>query len=301
MELHIIFGPTAASKTKIAQDLWEKYHYPILSVDSRKVYTGADIGTNKLSILSFLSKNQTVLFGGIDFVSPDEKISVYDYQQYVYKWVETHFDEIKNAGGLIIHGGTGLYLDAILEGKSLLAKKNELLRAELEKFSLEELQIRAKKDNLEGYTKLNESDNKNPRRLIRVIENVGVENGPRFSSIAIEDIFYNSKKIWHIQLPKRDELAIKINERVFKYFEEGWIKEVEQLLKKYSLNAPALQMMGYKQLVNFMSTHSNYQDLIDENSPKFLEIVAEIQREHRRYSKRQETWAKKYIRNTEKV
>ena len=115
MELHIIFGPTASSKTKMAQALWEQYHYPILSVDSRKVYKGADIGTNKYTMLKFLKENPEILVGGLDFLEPNQDVSVFIYQSYVYNWIADHEIEIKDAGGLIIHGGTGLYLDAILE------------------------------------------------------------------------------------------------------------------------------------------------------------------------------------------
>lgn len=293
MELHVLFGPTATSKTKMAQALWKRYGYPILSVDSRKVYRGADIGTNKLEILAFKKENPNVLFGGIDFLEPNEEVSVYVYQQYVYKWISEHSTEIEKAGGLIIHGGTGLYLDAILEGKSLLGQKDSVLRESLEKMSLEELQKEADKVNTERYSKLNDSDRMNPRRLIRVIENQGVEE--KIIDTKEANLLRNAVKVWHFNLPKREQLYKTINARVYRYFAEGWFQEILSLLEKFDATSPALQMMGYKQVVSFMTDNENWRQLVDQNTPEFQEVIATIQQEHRHYAKRQETWAKKYF------
>ncbi|MCC7303821.1 hypothetical protein IT418_00155 [bacterium] len=293
MELHILFGPTATSKTKMAQTLWEKYRYPILSVDSRKVYKGADIGTNKLEILAFQRSHPEVLFGGVDFLEPNQEVSVYIYQQYVYNWVAQNCEEIKNAGGLILHGGTGLYLDAILEGRSLLSKRNDTLRNALLGLSIENLQKKAKKINPVGFERLNNSDAKNPRRLIRVIENEKNEN---IGINTVEsNLFKNATKIWHDSRPGRKALYEKINERVHRYFSEGWFKEVLWLLGTYGKDTPALKMMGYKQIVNFMMENATWEQLIADDMPQYETLIATIQREHRRYAKRQETWGRKYF------
>ena len=295
MEIHILFGPTATSKTLLAQQLWEKYHYPILSVDSRKVYRDADIGTNKLSLLTFQAIHPEVLIGGIDFLEPNESVSVYLYQQYVYDWLAQHKDEVINAGGLIIHGGTGLYLDAILEGKSLLSSKNEKLREELAPLSIDELQKMASKSNPTAFVNLNESDRKNPRRLIRVIENKGV-TPKEFDSDKRVSFFINAKKVWHINIPARPVLHESINKRVYTYYEQGWLAETATLLGKYGVTAPALKMMGYHQLVEFMANHENWQELAKQNTPEFQAVTSAIQQDHRQYAKRQETWAKRYTR-----
>jgi len=299
MELHILFGPTATSKTKLAQALWEKTHYPILSVDSRKVYQGADIGTNKLSLLNFMQAHPNVLVGGIDFVEPNDDTSVYIYQQKVFSWVEKYGGKILAAGGLIVHGGTGLYLDAILEGKSLLAPKNEDLRAELEKLPVLELQSRAKKESSSTYEKMNASDRLNPRRLIRVIENVALptikdtkDNG--WSAPSVQKVLATSKRVWQINIPLREVLWPIINERVHQYYKEEWLDETWKLLGRYGPSAPALKMMGYRQLVEFMIANENWRDLAADDDPKFQAVTQQIQLAHRQYAKRQETWAKKY-------
>lgn len=302
MELHILFGPTATSKTKLAQTLWEKTHYPILSVDSRKVYRGADIGTNKLALLEFSKSHTEVLVGGIDFLNPDEEVSVYLYQQEVFRWVEEHGEEILTAGGLIIHGGTGLYLDAILEGKTLLAPRNEKLRAELEMLSLAELQKQSETAAPTVYNLMNDSDKQNPRRLIRVIENANesgavVSKNSSFQLPYVQEVLAKSTKKWQINIPPRDVLWPIINIRVLKYYEEGWLSEVERMLAKFGPTAPALMMMGYRQLVEFMLAHDNWRELSQANDHTFQQVTQQIQLIHRQYAKRQETWAKKYTRN----
>lgn len=291
MELHIIFGQTASSKSKIAFGLWQKYGYPILSVDSRKVYKGADIGTNKYTMQGFMKENPTMLVGGLDFLEPDEDVSAHIYQQYVYGWLAEYEQEIRKADGLVLHGGTGLYLDAILEGKSLLSPKNMPLRLELERLSLPELQAAVRMYNLERYAGMNESDKKNPRRLIRVIENKSVDVEKK---VAVPAILQEAEKKWNLTSTSREEIYAIINARVLTYFTVGWLAEVESLLEKYGPKAQALQMMGYRQVVSFIETYPNYKELAEGASPEFEAMVVEIQQEHRRYAKRQETWLKKY-------
>lgn len=297
VQIHIIFGPTAASKTKIAQGLWDQYHYPILSVDSRKVYKGANIGTNKLSMLKFRESYPGALVGGIDFLDPTRGVNAYIYQQYVYKWIDDHKSEIDVAGGLIIHGGTGLYLDAIVEGRSFLSSRNSTLRTELEALSVEQLQQRAKEADIAAFKKMNHSDKQNPRRLVRVIENAGI---PEVRDQRAE-FFSSAEIVWHITIPDRKTLYETINNRVLTYFSQGWLEEVASLLKQYGPDAAALKMMGYHQLVKFISQNKNWQQLVDDDMPQFQVVVSEIQQDHRRYAKRQETWAKKYLRATQKL
>lgn len=277
----------------MAFSLWKQHGYPILSVDSRKVYRGADIGTNKYTMLGFMKENPTMLVGGLDFLDPDEDISAYVYQQYAYNWLKDHENEIRRAGGLVMHGGTGLYLDAILEGKSLLQPKNTDLRADLEKLSVSELQASVRIHNLDRYATMNESDKKNPRRLIRAIEN---KTAVAEKSVEIPSLIQDATKIWQITSLPRQEIYDIINARVLTYFRVGWLAEVETLLERWGSDAPALRMMGYRQVVTFMKEHDDWKLLASENSAEFQAVIADIQREHRRYAKRQETWLKKYQR-----
>lgn len=292
MDLHIIFGPTASSKSKLAFSLWQQYGYPILSVDSRKVYKFADIGTNKYTMVNFIKSNPSMTVAGIDFLEPTEEISAYIYQQYVYDWLNKNEALLRERGGLIIHGGTGLYLDSILEGHGLLAEKDEFLRSELNALSLAELQEKARQNAKEKYALLNESDRSNPRRLIRLIENAIQKILPEKAEVPL--VLQEMKKIWHLPTIEREQAYQIINERVWTYVDLGWLDEVANLLKKYGENIPALQMMGYRQLVKFMKENSNWQELARTKAQVFIDVIALIQQEHRRYAKRQVTWGKKY-------
>lgn len=293
MEVHILFGPTRAGKTKKAQDLWHEYHYPILSVDSRKVYKGMDIGTNKLQALNFIEQNPSVIYGGLDFISPTQKISVYEYQQEAYRWLSENESEILEKGGLILHGGTGLYLDAVLNGLSLKAPSDESFRECADSLSTEELQSIARQEDLSAYEIMNDSDVNNPRRLVRLIENARWEKEGKRKDNA-HRIFTDAKQIWYELQSDRNTLYKNINARVERYLEEGWIKEVETLLLSYEPQDPGLRVMGYKQIVGFMYNYPDWKKHVAERSELFEELLESIRKQHRNYAKRQITWGKKY-------
>jgi tRNA dimethylallyltransferase len=292
LQIHVIFGPTASGKGKLAISLWEKYGYPLLSVDSRKVYRGADIGTNKLITLNFIKNNPTALVGGLDIVDPNEPMSAYIYQQHVYKWLTTNEAAIRKAGGLVLHGGTGLYFDAILQGLSLLSPADDALRAELSLLNLELLQLRAKAVNAERFSQLNDSDRQNSRRLIRVIENASLPSNDQVKTF-VHPIFADAEYIKYPLTTDRESLYEGMNTRVYRYLEEGWLEEVANLRKVWGDTAPALQMMGYRQLVTFMQNNENWRELAQVNAKEFLSVIETIQQEHRRYAKRQITWGKR--------
>ncbi len=243
-------------------------------------------------MVNFIKSNPSMTVAGIDFLEPTEEISAYIYQQYVYDWLNKNEALLRERGGLIIHGGTGLYLDSILEGHGLLAEKDEFLRSELNALSLAELQEKAKQSAKEKFASLNESDRGNPRRLIRLIENAMQKIAPEKAEVPL--VLQEMKKIWHLPTIEREQAYQIINERVLTYIELGWLDEVVSLLAKYGAAAPALQMMGYRQLVKFMTENHNWQQLVDDRMPQFDAVLSEIQREHRRYAKRQITWGKKY-------
>lgn len=295
MELHILFGATARGKTEQAQALWRQYHYPIVSVDSRKVYRGADIGTNKLSLLRFMHANPSVLVGGIDFLDPTEEISAYFYQQYMFAWFAQHEAEITQAGGIILHGGTGLYLDALLQGNDFCSPRNPELRAQLNVETVQELQQKAALLAPERFEKLTESDQQNPRRLIRLLENQqSSPPPPNQSKIQQPGFLVSATRIWHDEVFVREVLYQTINTRVERYLTEGWLAEVNELLRVYGKDAPALHMMGYKQLAAFMTANQNWEQLVHKRDAVFEQVLEEIKQAHRRYAKRQITWAKKY-------
>ena len=107
----VIVGPTGSGKTSLGVELALRLDGEIISADSRAIYKGMDIGTAKPTP----EEQQGVPHFGIDLVTPDEKFTVYDFQQYALNKIK----EIQGRGHLpIIVGGTGLYVDALVYGYS---------------------------------------------------------------------------------------------------------------------------------------------------------------------------------------
>lgn len=172
--LVIIYGPTATGKTDLAINLAKKYSGEIISADSRQVYRGLDIGTGKVSFDSKVKKQEgywivdDVRINGFDLVTPGQQFTAADF----LKFANTSMARITKAGKLpIVVGGTGFYVKALLEGiNSLGIPANQRLRRKLEKRTTDELARELEKVSPQRAHFMNESDRKNPRRLIRAIE-----------------------------------------------------------------------------------------------------------------------------------
>ena len=160
-KLIVILGPTASGKTKLAVELARVFNGEIVSADSRQVYKGMDIGTGK-----DLDEYDNVPYHLIDICEPTEQFSLAQYQKFAYQAI----DDIIMRGKIpFLVGGTGLYIQAVIDGYDLSEiKPNEKLRKKLEKKSLEKLQHLIKKNKIE----LNKSDFGNKRRLIRILEKI---------------------------------------------------------------------------------------------------------------------------------
>ncbi len=174
----VILGPTATGKTDLALKLAKRFDGELVACDSRQVYKGLDIGTGKLP--GIISKHGGNVKGNgywvvdgvkiwmYDLVDPKKQYSVADYVKDARRAIQ----KIIKRGKLpIIVGGTGLYLKAILYGLSnLVIPVDKKLRKRLEKLSLDKLQRKLRELSLGKWQKMNSSDRKNPRRLVRAIE-----------------------------------------------------------------------------------------------------------------------------------
>lgn len=157
-KLLIIVGPTATGKTKFAVQLARQFNGEIISADSRQVYKGLDTITGKDK-----QEYGKIPVWGIDLVEPEYRFNASDFVNYA----TTKISEIQKRGRLpIVVGGTILYIKSLLDPpETLNIPPDPLLRSR--KFTIRELQ------NILGENDLNESDFKNPRRLIRAIETKG--------------------------------------------------------------------------------------------------------------------------------
>jgi len=160
-----VIGPTASGKTKLGVRLAERLRGTILSVDSRQVYRGLDIGAGKDLSEYRDEAGRSIPHRLIDIADLDREYSVFDFQNDFYRAFEETLAEERLA---VAVGGTGLYLEAALEGYEMVrVEPNPELREELEPLSTEELRARLRSSKKELH---NTTDFVSRERTIRAIE-----------------------------------------------------------------------------------------------------------------------------------
>lgn len=273
----IVAGPTGSGKTEIALALAEKFNGELINSDSRQVYKYLNIGTNKGNISS--KDNHTYIksipIHLINILEPNEQFNVFEFK----KLAEKKIDEIITNKKLpIVVGGTGLYIDSLVRNYIQTDIESDPdLRNELNNLTLEELRERIKK---EDYESLNDSDKQNPRRLIRIIEKESSNQYGELSESIYDYLILYPKYVW-------EELKEKLDKRVEHMFEYGLVNETKLVLKKgFSRTDPGLQVMGYKEVQDYLEEKITIDQCID------LVKIA-----HRQYAKRQRTWFEGIGRN----
>jgi tRNA dimethylallyltransferase len=158
--LLVILGPTASGKTRLGVALAQRLNGEIISADSRQVYRGMDIGSGK-----DLEEYGEVPYHLIDIVEPGYEFNLFEFQ---VRFLEA-YAAIRSRGRLpVLVGGTGMYLDAVLNGYRLVAvPQNSALREELASLPLEHLADRLRSANPRLH---NSTDLLDRERLVRAIE-----------------------------------------------------------------------------------------------------------------------------------
>ena len=268
-----ISGPTAVGKTKFSIDLAKLLNCQIISCDSRQFYKELSIGT---AIPSKKELN-AVKHHYIHHKSINDTYTVKDFQKDALNKIKELFtsDEF-----IILVGGSGLYMDAVIYGldefPEIDKKVRENLNLKLNRFGIIYLQKKLQNLDPEYYSKV---DLKNPRRLIRALE-VCISSNKPFSSYVNKKKTKHPFKLFNIGIVMdRDKLYEKINSRVDQMFSQGLVNEVKGLIDFKNYNA--LKTVGYKELFQFI-----------ENKCTLNESIEEIKKNTRRYAKRQITWLK---------
>lgn len=262
----VILGQTATGKSDLAVFLAKKLNGEIISADSRQVYKGLDIGSGKITKREMKGVPHYLL----DVISPKKVFSVADFQKQAYK----HIDDILKRGKLpIICGGTGFYLQSIIDGIVLPGiEANKKLRASLEKKDLAELQLILK--NLDKK-RFSEIDTKNKVRLVRAIEiacAIGkvpkLKKNPKYSALQIG-----------VTWPA-EALQKRIHDRLIKRLRVGMIKEVENLHK---------DGVSWKRLESF-GLEYRYLSLFLQKKITKAKMISELETKINQFAKRQKTW-----------
>lgn len=287
-EIIAIIGPTAVGKTALSFKLAERFQTELVSADAYQVYKGMDIGTAKAT------KDELVTYRHhlIDIIEPNEDFSAAAFQEAA----RTTIEDLHERGKIpILVGGTGLYVQSLLEGYEFKAKRHskEERQAALNRIAaLSEDELKAYITEKTGYEPPDWHELlSNSHRLVRLVG--AIEKGDGAAAVMPQKAggpLYHAFVIG-LSLP-RQVLYERIEKRIDAMIEAGWINEVQQLLQDgVSPEAQAMKAIGYKELVLYLDGQLS------------LEAASElIKKRTRHFAKRQMTWFKRmpYIRWYEK-
>jgi tRNA dimethylallyltransferase len=271
-----VVGPTASGKTKLAVELARAYNGEVLSCDSMQIYRGMDIGTAKPTA----EETDGIPHHMIDVVDPAEPFSVGRYVEMADPVVQ---DILSRGKTCVICGGTGLYVDSLMAGRTFAPFPETGRRQELEALAdaqgIEAVMAILQEVDPERAQKLHLSDR---RRIIRAVE-VWQETGKSLTQHDLETQAVAPKydPVWiGLDFENRADLYARIDLRVDLMMKDGLVEEIQGLLDRGTPpTATSLQAIGYKEPMAALRGEMTME-----------EAVERIKQESRRYAKRQLTW-----------
>ena len=265
----VIAGPTGVGKTKISIDLASELNAEIISSDSAQVYKGLNIGTAKITE----KEMQGIKHHLIDIVEPISKYSVGNFEKDVNKILNQNPEK-----NFLLVGGTGLYINSVTKGLSILPEADKKTREYLSTLDNQTLFELALKYDKEATKEIHPN---NRVRLERVVE-VFLLTRQKFSELFKKNIKNNNFKFLKIALERdRENLYDRINKRVDIMFNQGLVDEVKNLYKIYGEKLYKLNIIGYNEIIDYINGVIS----LDEANYK-------IKLNSRHYAKRQFTWFK---------
>jgi len=269
-----LLGPTGSGKSRLAMDLAIALGGEIISCDALQVYRHMDIGTAKPT----REERARVPHHMLDLRDPGQDFSAGDYQ----RLAREALSEISLRGRLpLLVGGTGFYFRALIDGLFEGPGRSDELRSRMRRIV----------------------DSRGAPSLHRALQRVDPQSAGRIMPTdasriirAYEVYFLTGKTMsWWQDQPRdalrgyrslrlgiswpRDTLYQRINDRVEQMLQAGFVGEVKELLKQHPRSSQAFKAIGYRQIAAYL-----------EGQCKLEQAVEEIQRESRRYAKRQLTW-----------
>lgn len=280
----VILGQTATGKSDFAVEIAKQVNGEVVSADSRQVYEGMDLGTGKIT----KKEKQRVPHHLLDVAQPTSNFSVSKYKKLADKKIK---EIIKNEHTPIICGGTGFYIDAVVNDVVLpKVKPNKKLRKELEKKSTEELFLILKKlDKNRAET----IDKKNPIRLIRAIE-IAKELGS-VPPVSPKSDFGHKYDVIKIGLILPDEiLKDRIHNRLQTRIKAGMIKETQNLYNR-GVSWGKLENFGLEYRYCSQFLQGKFGDISKSKNKKIAlgKMIELLNTEIWHYAKRQKTWFKR--------
>ena len=266
----VLAGPTGVGKTDLSIKLAKILDADIISCDSAQVYKEMNIGTAKIKE----SEMNGIKHYMLDVLEPIEKYSVGEYQRAVDKILA---QKEKEGRAVILTGGTGLYINSVVNGLSSLPESEPKLRDELMALSVDELYEKLLELDPEAAEKIHKN---NKKRVERAVE-VCLITGKKFSVLSKENVKNNNYDFLKVCLTRDREILYKrIDKRVDIMMNEGLLEEVTALYKKYGGEIlRKINIIGYTQLIDYL-----------EGKISLETAVEFIKRDSRHYAKRQMTW-----------
>ncbi|MBX3118967.1 MAG: tRNA (adenosine(37)-N6)-dimethylallyltransferase MiaA [Fimbriimonadaceae bacterium] len=260
-----VMGPTASGKTALAERIAERYNAQLFAADAFQVYRGFDIGTAKPA--------QKDRYRLVDIKSPTESIAVGE-------WVQLAVDELvplyEKRRNVVFVGGTGLYVRALFQGYGALfppadPETRERIREREAAGGMEALVQWLREIDKESSERI---DIHNPVRVRRAIEKALCPKVETLFSVP------PYKRVKMSLQPDKDDLNLRIKNRVSEMVQNGWVAEVEALRRAgISDNDPSMRAIGYRTLLKVCTGEIALEQAIE---------ATEI--ETRQYAKRQRTW-----------
>ena len=273
----VICGPTASGKTALAVELALRHHGEVVSADSMQIYRRMDIGTAKPT----REEMRGVPHHMLDVADPEEDFSVARYVDMAAKCV----DDILSRGKLpILAGGTGLYIDSLLSGRTFAPfQPDSPLRGQLEEQLRREggaaMLARLAQVDPDSAARLHPNDEKRIVRALEVYQSTGktitqhnLETQaipPRYDALTLALAFERREDMWS-----------RIDRRVDQMMDQGLVAEVQGLLDSgVPAKCTAMQAIGYKEMAAALLSHGDVSAGAEE-----------VKLRSRQYAKRQLTW-----------
>lgn len=274
-QIVVIVGETASGKSEAAMRIAKLFNGEIITADLWTVYKGFDIGTAKPS----QEDRRAIAHHLIDVADPKSGYSAAVFKRQASAAIR----DIQGRGKLpVVVGGTGLYVDSLVYSYSFLPPSGTDKRQEYNQMSLAELQklVEDSGYNTDGI------DLNNKRRLIRLLENEGRK--PTSSPMRQDTLMFG------IQID-RDSLRDNVTLRVNKMFDNGLVKEVEQLSKLYGWDVEPMKGIGYRELKEYLDGSID----IDETKQRIIKDTMDL-------AKKQRTWFSRnksihWVNNSDKI
>lgn len=272
--LVVLLGPTAVGKTELSLKLAEHLKSPIISADSRQLYSELIIGT-AAPTPEQLARVKHYFIGTLHLT---DYYSAAQYEQDALSEMERLFQEHDK---LLMTGGSMMYIDAVIKGiddiPTVDEETRQMVKEHFEKDGLDVLAAELKMLDPEYYQIV---DLKNHKRVVHALE-ICYMTGKTFTSFRKAEIKKRPFKILLIGLQRpREELFRRIGLRVDQMMADGLLEEVKSVQLYRELNA--LNTVGYKEILKYL----------DGEWPLDM-AVEKIKRNTRIYAKKQMTWFKK--------